>query len=89
MVEEEVDDHAGDGDVHPEGEGVAGDDAVLVEFFEPGAAEGYEDHGDDDYGEDGVRDEDCEIDGADPALALEARHGQLGSGRRGRRSGKR
>lgn len=43
LVEEEVDEDAGDGDVKPEGQGVAGDEAVLVEFFKEGAAEGDED----------------------------------------------
>ena len=55
LIDHEVDDDAGDGDVEPEGEGPAGDEAVFVELLEPGAAEGDEDQGNDDDGEDGVR----------------------------------
>lgn len=43
FIDHEVDDYAGDGDVEPEGQGPAGDDAMLVEFLEPGAAQGNED----------------------------------------------
>ena len=50
LVDQEVDDDAGDGDVEPEGEGPAGDEAMLVKFLEPGAAEGDEDQRDDDNG---------------------------------------
>lgn len=71
LVDHEVDDYAGDADVEPEGEGPAGDLAVLVETLGPGAAEGDEDERNDDDGEDGVGDEQREVDGANPALALE------------------
>ena len=71
MVEHEVDDDAGDGDVEPEGEGVAGDEAMLIEFFEEGAAEGDEDERDDDDGEDGVGEEQGEVDRANQTLSLE------------------
>ena len=71
LVEEEVDDNAGEGDVEPEGESIAGDEAVFIEFFEEGAAERDEDERDDDDGEDGVGDEQGEVDRADQTLALE------------------
>ena len=71
MVDHEVDDDAGDADVEPEGERPAGDLAVLVEAFGPRAAEGDEDEWHDDDGEDGVGDEQSEVDGTNPALALE------------------
>jgi len=44
---------------------------VAVEFCQQGAAQGDEDHRDDDDGEDGVGGEQDEINGANPALALE------------------
>src|SRR5271169_6372661 len=44
---------------------------MLVEALEEGAAEGDDNHGDDDDGENGVRGEQCEIDGANPSLTLE------------------
>lgn len=71
LVDHEVDDYAGDADVEPQGEGPAGDLAVLIEAFDPRATEGDEDERNDDDGEDGVRDEQREIDRANPALALE------------------
>jgi len=50
LVEHEVDDDAGYGDVEPEGQGVTGDEAMLVESFEIGSADGDEDERDDDDG---------------------------------------
>jgi len=73
-VDEKVDDDAGDGDVEPERESPAGDEAVLVEAGEEGSAKGDEDERDDDDGEDGVGNEEGEVDGADPALAAEVDH---------------
>ena len=71
MVDHEVDDDAGDGDVEPEGEGPAGNAAMLVETFEESATKGEDDEWNDGDREDGVGDEDSEIDGTDPAVALE------------------
>lgn len=73
-VDQEIDDDAGNGDVEPERESVSCDEAVLVEAGEEGSAEGDEDERDDHDCEDGVRDEDSEIDGTDPALAVEVDH---------------
>ena len=74
LVDHEVDDDAGDGNVEPEGEGPAGDEAVLVEAFEPSAAESDDDERNDDDGQQGVRDQNGEVDGADPTLSLEEDH---------------
>ena len=74
LVDHEVDDDAGDGNVEPEGEGPAGDEAVLVEAFEPSAAESDDDERNDDDGQQGVRDQNGEVDGADPTLPLEEDH---------------
>jgi len=72
VVEEEVDDDAGDGDVEPEREGPAGDAAMKFELTAQGAADGDDDKRNDDDGENGVAQEQREIDGADEALSLEA-----------------
>jgi len=74
FVDHEVDDHAGDGNVEPEGEGPAGDEAVLVEAFEPSAAERDDDERNNDDRQQGVRDQNGEVDGADPTLSLEEDH---------------
>jgi hypothetical protein len=74
LVDHQVDNDAGDGDVEPKGEGPAGDEAMLIEFFEEGAAKGGKDERNDDDGKDGVRGEQGEVDGTDPALALEVDH---------------
>ena len=71
LIKHEIDDDAGDRDIEPEGEGPTGDNAVSVEALEQGPAEGHDDHGDDDEGQNGVRGEQGEIDGANPTLALE------------------
>ena len=71
MVDQEVDDDAGDADVEPERESPSSDEAMLIETPEPSAAKGDEDQRDDDDSEDRVRGEKGEVDGADPALALE------------------
>ena len=71
MVDQEVDQDASDGDVEPEREGPPGNEAVFVETLEEGAAQGDDNERDDDDGEDGVGNENREIDGANPALALE------------------
>ena len=74
LVDHEIDDNAGDGDVEPEGEGPAGDEAVLVETLQPSAAQSDDDHGHDDNGENGVGQEQSEVDGANPTLTLEMDH---------------
>lgn len=71
LIDEEVDDNAGDGNVEPEGESPAGDEAMFVETREPGPAESDDDERNDDNGENGVGREDGEIDGPNPALTLE------------------
>jgi len=38
-----LDDDAGDADVEPQRKGPSGDEAMLIEAFQPGAAEGDED----------------------------------------------
>jgi len=72
VVEEEVDENAGDGDVEPERESPASDAAVKLELRAQGAADGDDDKRNDDDGENGVAQEQGEIDGADEALSLEA-----------------
>jgi len=74
LVDHEVDDDAGDGDVEPEGEGPAGDEAVLIEPFEPSAAERDDDERNNGDRQQGVRDQNREVDRADPALSLEEDH---------------
>jgi hypothetical protein len=71
LVDHEVDDDAGDGDVEPERQGPAGDEAVLIEALEEGAAKRDDDERNDGDGEDGMGDEDGEVDRADPTLSLE------------------
>src|SRR6516165_194853 len=74
LVDQEVDDDAGDGDVEPEGKGPAGDKAVLIEAFEPSATERDDDERHDSDRQQSVRDQNGEVDRADPALSLEEDH---------------
>jgi len=70
-VEQEIDDDAGDGDIEPDREGPAGDAAVTVEFLREGAGKRDQRERHDDDGQDSMRAEQREIDGADPSLAGE------------------
>ena len=74
MVNHEIYDDAGDGNVEPQRQGPARDDAVLVETLQPGATQRDDDHGNDNDGENGVRGKQSEINGADPTLALEVNY---------------
>jgi len=71
LVDQEVDDDAGDGNVEPEGQGPAGQETVLIEELVESAAQSDDDEWNDRDGQDGVGYEDGEIEGTDPALALE------------------
>src|SRR3954447_334893 len=72
VVEHEVDDDAGDGNVHPDGVGPAGDSAVANILLAECAGESDDHEWHDCCGEDGVADEDGEVEGARPALSLKA-----------------
>src|SRR6266540_7053242 len=73
-MEHPVDHDAGDGNIKPDRKGPAGDAPVRWKFFSqcPNQRDDCQWHHRD--GQDRVCEEDCEIDGADPALALK-RHG--------------
>jgi len=71
VVEHEVDDDAGDGDVKPEWESPTGDATMKLELAAQGAANGQDDQGNDGDGKYGVTEEQGEINGADIALSLE------------------
>ena len=77
VVEEEVDEDAGDGDVEPEREGPAGDATMKLELAAQGAADGEDHQGNDGHGKYGVTDEQGEVDGADISLPLEADRADL------------
>ena len=72
VVEHHVDDDTGDRDVEPEGKGDARDRAVAVEAAAQRARQGDEHQRDDDHGQHGVRDEDREVERADPSGSLKA-----------------
>ena len=67
MVEHQVHDYAGDADVEPDGEGPAGDAAVLVEAGSEAAVEGHYRKRGNGGGQEGVRGEDAQVYGADRA----------------------
>jgi hypothetical protein len=71
LVDHEINNYAGYGDIEPQGEGPSGDDSMLIEFLQPGAAESDEDEGNDDDGEDGMGEQEREIDWAYETLSLE------------------
>ena len=73
LIEDQVDKDAGDGDVHPDGPGPAGDFFVGFPLLFDRAPKGDEDHRDDDGGEDCVCEEDGEVDRAEPLRLEEAR----------------
>ena len=70
LVDHEVDDDAGDGDVEPQWKGPAGDEAMLIETLEKRAAQCDQYEGNDHDGEYCVRGEEGEVDRTNPALAL-------------------
>ena len=71
-VQHPIDNNAGEGDVEPDGESVAGDFAVCGEAALEGAGEGEDGEDGDGGGEDGVGEEDGEIDGANGSGTGEA-----------------
>src|SRR6266571_857516 len=70
-IEQKIDDHAGDGDVQPDGQSPAGDAAMAIEFLRQGARERDQGQRHDDDGQHGVRAEQREVYGTNPALPLE------------------
>jgi len=70
MIQQPVDDDAGDRDIEPEREGPAGDAAMSVEARGEAARDGDERERDDDDGQDGVRAEQNEVERTNPSLAL-------------------
>ena len=70
MVEEEVDEDAGDGNVEPERKSPARNAAVELELRPQGAADGDENKWNNGDRENHVADEDAEINRADPAVSL-------------------
>lgn len=77
MVEQEVDDDAGDGYVEPNGESPAGDATMKFKLLTQGAANGDENHRHNRDSENRVADQQREIDRADIALALESNGAHL------------
>jgi hypothetical protein len=65
-VEQEVDQHAGDGDVEPDRERPPGDALVLVETLTQGAGERDENQRDDGDGADKVGEENAKVNGPEP-----------------------
>ena len=45
LIEQNVDDHSGDGDIEPQRQSPTRNHAVLIEFLEPGAAQRHQNHG--------------------------------------------
>ncbi len=72
LVEEEVNQDSGDGDVHPDWPSPAGDSAVFVESFAEGVVEGQEHQWHHRHGEDGVGEKDGQVNGSEPGWVLEA-----------------
>jgi hypothetical protein len=67
-----VNDHAGDGDVHPDGPGPSRYPAMLFEVTVQRTPQSGQHQGDDREGENDVRDENREVDRPDDSMALKA-----------------
>ena len=71
LVEHEVNEDAGDGDIKPEGECPAGPGAVFFEAAFDGVRHGHQNEGDDDDGQNDVGDEHSVVEGLQEAFAAE------------------
>lgn len=74
LVEHQVDNHAGNRDIHPDGISPAGEAAMAVEFVLKRQRECNQNHGHDDRCEHRMRDQDGKVDRTRPAVPSEA-HG--------------
>src|ERR1039458_7400032 len=76
-VEEPVNDHAGDGNVEPERERPASDGAVTGEPFAQAAGERDQNERNDHECQNRVRNQNCEVHGANPAMPSEANNPRM------------
>jgi hypothetical protein len=70
LVDHHGHDHTCNANIKPQGQRPARDDPMFVETLEERAAKCNKNQGNDDDGKNGVRSQQDEIDGADPALSV-------------------
>jgi len=73
LVKEEINDHARDGNVHPNRPGPAGDDLMLIKPRTKRAAESDNDHRDNGHSQHGVGEKNREVNRAEPGRILKDR----------------
>src|SRR5438552_11373589 len=70
LVQHQVDDYPRHTNIKPKWESPSRNEAVLVKFFQPGAAQGNQDQRHDHNHQQGVRNQEREVNRADSALPL-------------------